>query len=71
MLLVAQCSLLYLLPLELSYLGDIDMIDSFSGLIFEIYDREISSRTKPGTFSAMFLPQTNDDSWLAIVAMPM
>ena len=38
-----------------------------------MYDREISSRTKPSTcvcFSAMFLPQSNDCSRLAIMATP-
>ena len=53
-------------------LDDIDTIDSFfrtSFRIFEVYNREISSRIKPGMFSAMFLPQTNDHSWLAIVAI--
>ena len=54
-------------------LGDIDTVDSFFRTdirIFELYDREISSKTKPRTFSAMFLPRTNDRSWLAIVATP-
>ena len=37
---------------------------------FQVYDREISSRTKPGTTSAMFLPQTNDHAWLTIAATP-
>ena len=38
-------------------LGDIDMMESFFRTEFRIvetYDREVSSRTKPGTFSAMF-----------------
>ena len=47
---------------------DIDTVDSFSGPIFKIYNQEISSGTKPRTFSATFLPRTNDRSWLAIVA---
>ena len=54
-------------------LGDIDTIDSFFMTDFRIFvidDRKLSSRTKPRTFSAMFLPQTNDHSWLAIVVMP-
>ena len=54
-------------------LADIDIIDSFLRTdyrIFKIYDREISSGTKLRTFSAMFLSQTNDRSWLAIVATP-
>ena len=36
------------------------MIDSFFRInfqIFEIYDQEISSKTKPRMFSVMFLPQ--------------
>ena len=48
-----------------------DMIDLFfrtDSQIVEMHDREISSRTKPGTFSAIFLPHTNDCAWLAIVA---
>ena len=54
-------------------LGDIDTVDSFFRTdlrIFELYDQEISSATKPRTFSAMFLPLPNDHSWLAIVATP-
>ena len=48
-----------------------DMIDLFfrtDSQIVEMYDREISSRTKPETFSAIFLPHTNDCAWLATVA---
>ena len=49
-------------------LADIDMVDTFFRIIFKMYDQKISSRTKPRTSSAMFLPQTNYCSWLAIVA---
>ena len=38
-------------------LGDIDMVDSFFRTdiqIFKLYDREISNKTKPRTFSACF-----------------
>ena len=54
-------------------LGDIDTIDWFFRTdlrIFELYDREKCSKTKPRMFSAMFLPRTNNRSWLAIVATP-
>ncbi len=52
------------------------MIDlfKFSGLHFEyiveILGSKNSSRTKPRTSSVMFLPQTDDCSWRAIVATP-
>ena len=50
-------------------LTDIDTANSFfrtSFRIFKIYNREISSGTKPRTFSATFLPRTNNHSWLAM-----
>ena len=49
------------------------MIDLFFWTDFqlvEVYDQEINSRTKPGIFSAMFLPRTNNRVWLVIVATP-
>ena len=39
-------------------------------MVGEIYDQEISNRTKPGMFSVMFLPRTDDCLWLAIMATP-
>ena len=55
-------------------LTDIDTANSFfrtSFRIFKIYNREISSGTKPRTFSATFLPRTNNHSWLAMGGCPV